>query len=1462
MTANHRTLFAIALMLLVRGMALSSTHAAETVKLLDPEAEQLGWDFGNGPEFPGATGSLTVERAGDQPEALLKGDFTEGGNYVQMARPLDDLNIHTLRFDYQSLGADSLTMRIIDASGQCHQLRLNVKDTDGWQTVMFPLQKFFENKGKPGMVTSVAKYENWGGANDSKWHGPAKLLVLLAGRSGEHQTRTIKVRNVEAILTTDQADAPQGTQTMLVQGWVSLAGEETRGDWRLNLGQEFPGTKGNVEFIENLDDADLTIMRLTGDFTDGGAYVDANRGMKWMGIDAIDALRFKVRSENASRIGIRLGDATGQIHQTRNALKFKPDGKWHEVELKLDQITGGETWGGANDKKWHDPPQLLAMVLPKGAGDADKPLVVEFAQIEARSVVPAVEAASSYQEGFEKADQLGDGWSTDGKVAVADEGAFKGDRSMRLQRTLENVGVNTTATGPTFAVRPGSWKVGGAMRSDLHSPDNSFKGVLTVQVLDEAGQLVEKFNIAEITGESNWKPTARQIVVPQNGTQARFVARLDKTHGKLWVDDLSASYVTVTAPQASRVLRVLWDTAQLGHMLFPGDSADVQLTVEAGPLLPANARTITWVVTDYWGAEQIEPRTATLTYDKRGDDGRRIYQTTLEADDIDFEKGRYYEVHVSVPEPGGRTHDDFTSLVYLPKAPTHQYHWREIPFTARNWDNRVPAYHRLTHRLGIRMTGIWSGWSADNPTKINAPSMELARELNLATLMGTPVTGIERHRGNWKEYDYDALYNGAKAMVEQFNKNDMMAITTANEPPEIPDRIPDNVAAYKAVYEGAKAADPDVVVVGTSIGPNEMFFKGGFGAYQDVYDFHTYNDPAGIRDIFKRYDEMFEKYGYRKPIWSTELGLNSQGLERRVVAGDLVRKFTTFFACGGANASWFGLLYPDPQGKITGSSGDSHNVFNCKYNNYSPRLDAIAYYNMVNGIAIKDFVEERNYDQTYAALFRDKDGKALQVLWNNDKSVDAFVPLPDVNDVKVTYIDGSITQLDARGEGVTLRLGGDPVLLQYEQAEGGLPETLGEPAASIGAMPDGLVKGEAGQVVIQLGRGISADQVELHAPPFWSVARVDGSKQGLAVFNVAPPKQTGARAGMLEAIVKDGETTTGLLTFRQDVRGAMVARLLPRPGADGKAAIRIQVTNHSADAQQLNWQLELGDTYVMKDGALKFENAVEPEAYFTEAAEGTIAVLGNAAAHVDVPLANINPLATYTVKGSVADAQGRTIRLERMMGGFAGAPRAESPIKIDGKLDDEAWQNAPVIAIDVKDQYFSYRDNVWDGKQDVSAQVRIVWDDKALYMAYDIEDDVLHQHATGSEMWQQDGIQLLINPGRGTGEQSGKYDYSMGVGADGSQIFCHLSASPAVPNGEVPDAKLAQQVEEGTGNRTVEVRIPWSRLVPFQPSVGANLGMSIVINEDDKPTRDSYMNWFGDILSKSVKANGDIILTE
>ena len=97
---------------------------------------------------------------------------------------------------------------------------------------------------------------------------------------------------------------------------------------------------------------------------------------------------------------------------------------------------------------------------------------------------------------------------------------------------------------------------------------------------------------------------------------------------------------------------------------------------------------------------------------------------------------------------------NYTSLAILPEAETKRYKPEEVPFTSRNWDNRIREYIRLTDRLGVRICGLWGGWSAKAPYKPEAPGLDLCKQLGMGWLTSTPAATIERGK---TEYDEKAL---------------------------------------------------------------------------------------------------------------------------------------------------------------------------------------------------------------------------------------------------------------------------------------------------------------------------------------------------------------------------------------------------------------------------------------------------------------------------------------------------------------------------------------------------------------------------------------------------------------------------------------------------------------------------------------------------------------------------------
>jgi hypothetical protein len=134
--------------------------------------------------------------------------------------------------------------------------------------------------------------------------------------------------------------------------------EETTENWQVNLGAEFPGAQGELTSDDQQPHSGQRAGRLHTDFSAGGNYVEAFRG-----IDALDiqSLGFWVRTADAGKIGLRLTDSTGQVHQHHLTLAASSD--WQRVDLT--EFGSASHWGGANDGVWHGPATRIGLLVDK-----------------------------------------------------------------------------------------------------------------------------------------------------------------------------------------------------------------------------------------------------------------------------------------------------------------------------------------------------------------------------------------------------------------------------------------------------------------------------------------------------------------------------------------------------------------------------------------------------------------------------------------------------------------------------------------------------------------------------------------------------------------------------------------------------------------------------------------------------------------------------------------------------------------------------------------------------------------------------------------------------------------------------------------------------------------------------------------------------------------------------------------
>ena len=1079
-----------------------------------------------------------------------------------------------------------------------------------------------------------------------------------------------------------------------------------------------------------------------------------------------------------------------------------------------------------------------------------------------------------WYESFDNLNALPDSWIAKGNVTIDPTERFKGTQSLVLEKTEEALYSEVSVRSPSFPVTPGNWQVHFAAQSDLQSADNSYKGSLFLELSDKNGNPVESVEIGALFGRNNWKLEEKRIEIPQQAASARFYITIEKeTVGKFWMDELSISPVKEN-PKTGNIKRMMFSTVQLGNLLYPDDPKEIRVEVWTAKPLSKKQQNLSLTLKDYWGAEQADPIKSLLELQEKNDEVY-VYTAKVDLGSLPLETGRYYEVHGSIRLNNSEDFTNYSSFAILPEAEANSYPPEEIPWISRTWDARIAENAYLTHRLGIRICGIWGRMDPDI-AQTAAPVLDIIEKLGMGFLTGTIAHNIEQRRDNWQDLmanDGEKIRQGVRNFMEKFGHVRPIVFNLGNEPHTKGEDVKVNVEAYRIIYEEIKKIDPSVYVVGTSIGPNEDFAKYGFGKWCDAYDFHVYEDALSVRDMLEeRYPRMFRQYGYEKPIWSTELGLNSQGMARHSVAAELYRKTANFFAGGGETMCWFGLFYPDPDAKIHDSFGSAHNVFDCRYNKYAPKLDAIAYYNAVNSLAVKKYVEDKRYDGgTQAFLFRDADGKALQIIYRDTGREDVFIPLKGVDEVKVIKIDGSISMLDAGRKGVTLSIAEEPLLVLYKGGENALPQTLEKPEVFLDNIPASVVAGEKSRFDVVLNT-VPEEKVSIKLPPFWTVEQQSATdEQGRKVvrYTFQIPAQSAVREADISVFLQDDNGhITGELSYRSAVTSALSLEILPMPLVKGEnPSVKLVLQNNSSGKQHLSWNMELYGEQRLVEGL--FTDVESTSAYFAETPSGKLTLAGNATQEIILPLMNIDLYKVYKMRAVVRDDLGRTVEQDRPVAAFYGVPKIKKPLVPDGVLDEEEWQKAPVRSIGEKDEYWAFilKDHpepVWYGQDDLSADIRFLWDDDFLYVSLDVKDDIAGAitHAD-AELWRLDGLQFLIDPMRRSKYKVGKYDYAIAEGTKGVQTWCALSASGQAPTGNVPEIKVGmKRAGNGTGDVVYEIAIPWYRIAPFKPETGANLGFTLIVNEDDGHGRDSYLMWFGNASSKDIDTVGDLILLE
>ncbi len=199
------------------------------------------------------------------------------------------------------------------------------------------------------------------------------------------------------------------------------------------------------------------------------------------------------------------------------------------------------------------------------------------------------------------------------------------------------------------------------------------------------------------------------------------------------------------------------------------------------------------------------------------------------------------------------------------------------------------------------------------------------------------------------------------------------------------------------------------------------------------------------------------------------------------------------------------------------------------------------------------------------------------------------------------------------------------------------------------------------------------------------------------------------------------------------------------------------------------------------------------------------------------------------------------------------ARRAAAPIRVDGKMDDAAWQSAPWTT------YFVDIEGDAKPRPRFRTRAKMLWDDQYFYIAAEMEDP--HVWATLTEhdsvIFRDNDFEVFLNP---SGDTLNYFEFEINALNTGWDLFLpkpYKQKGKADNSWEIPGLKTAVHVD-GTLNQpgdtdrgwSVEIAFPWTAFGSRAPVARPKPGDTWRVNF-------SRVQWRVDIVDgKYVKRPG------
>ena len=152
-------------------------------------------------------------------------------------------------------------------------------------------------------------------------------------------------------------------------------------------------------------------------------------------------------------------------------------------------------------------------------------------------------------------------------------------------------------------------------------------------------------------------------------------------------------------------------------------------------------------------------------------------------------------------------------------------------------------------------------------------------------------------------------------------------------------------------------------------------------------------------------------------------------------------------------------------------------------------------------------------------------------------------------------------------------------------------------------------------------------------------------------------------------------------------------------------------------------------------------------------------------------------------------------------------------------FSDSAWNKATPVTLEVRN----------GAKAD--AEVRMLWDDKALYVLAKVKDNVIN--TASADAWQQDSLEVFIDENNAKAES---------YQADDKQYRISCRNVTSFNGDKCVQANMTSQARLVSGGYEVAASFKWTDI---KPRAGMLIGLDLQINDADASgSRTGTLNWY------------------